>query len=61
VGEKVLFSVPSNFYPGLDLGNERLLSKEEWYQILEGLNVTSIEYYGNQYIPIKIKYLRKFL
>jgi SAM-dependent methyltransferase len=62
VGEKVLFNVPSNFYPGLDLGNERLLSRGEWYQILEGLNVTSIEYYGNYHIPIKylIKNIFKF-
>jgi hypothetical protein len=62
VGKIVLFSVPSNFYPRLDLGNERLLSKEEWHNILDGLNVEYIEYYGNHPLPIKqlIKNIFKF-
>jgi len=59
VGKIVLFSVPSNYYPDLDLGNERLLSKEDWHKVLEGLNVEYVEYYGNNIIPLKVPYLIK--
>ncbi|OGZ41603.1 MAG: hypothetical protein A3C80_00160 [Candidatus Ryanbacteria bacterium RIFCSPHIGHO2_02_FULL_45_43] len=30
VGKKVILSVPNNFYPKKDIGNERLLTKEYW-------------------------------
>ncbi len=59
VGKIVLFSVPSNYYPELDLGNERLLSKEDWHKILEGFNVEYVEYYGENIIPLNLHYLIK--
>jgi len=34
VANKVIFSVPSFWYPHRDFGNERLLRKEEWVNIL---------------------------
>ena len=34
VGRTVVFSVPNNFYPKLDFGNERLLSKNYWERLL---------------------------
>lgn len=36
VGRKVFFSVPNNFYPQKDFGDERLLSKKDWEKILAG-------------------------
>ena len=35
VGKKVVLSVPNNFYPEKDLGNERLLPKKYWDKILK--------------------------
>lgn len=34
VASSVVFSVPSNHYPRQDVGNERLLSPEEWAEIV---------------------------
>ena len=42
----VAFSVPSVFYPSQDLGDERLMRKEQWLDILKNFNVTTSEYYG---------------
>ncbi|MFC1941892.1 methyltransferase domain-containing protein [Chloroflexota bacterium] len=35
VAKKVIFSVPSDKYPGKDFGNERLLSPEQWLGLLD--------------------------
>jgi SAM-dependent methyltransferase len=42
VGKIVIFSVPSNFYPRKDFGDERLLSSNEWKEILKDFNVDFI-------------------
>lgn len=34
VGKKVVLSVPNNFYPTKDFGNERLLTKNYWEKLL---------------------------
>lgn len=34
VGKKVIFSVPNNFYPTKDFGNERLMTKKWWEDLL---------------------------
>lgn len=36
VGSDVILSVPNNFYPQKDVGDERLLSKEYWDHMLMG-------------------------
>lgn len=46
VGRKIIFSVPSKYYPIKDFGNERLLSIRDWKNILKGFEVDSIKYYG---------------
>ena len=35
VGKIVILSVPNNFYPKKDLGNERLMPQEYWQKLLE--------------------------
>jgi len=46
IAKVVIFSVPSNFYPRKDFGDERLLSLEEWGKILKDFKVSLIKYYG---------------
>jgi 2-polyprenyl-3-methyl-5-hydroxy-6-metoxy-1,4-benzoquinol methylase len=46
IGEVIIFSVPSNYYPQKDFGNERLLSPKQWETILEGFNIDLIKRYG---------------
>lgn len=55
VGKVVFISVPSNFYPRKDLGNERLLSVDEWKEILDNANIQFdyIKYYGRELFGIK--------
>ncbi len=55
VGKVVFISVPSNFYPKKDLGNERLLSVDEWKKILNNadLQFEFIKYYGHALFGIK--------
>ena len=52
VSRKVIISIPSKYYPIRDFGNERLLSIEKWSEILEGFDITCLEYYGF-YLPWK--------
>lgn len=44
----VLISVPSKFYMKKDVGDERLMSREKWLNILRGFNfnIDFIKYYG---------------
>lgn len=53
VGRVSIFSVPSNFYPRKDFGNERLLSSDDWKKILKEFNIMFIKYYGPQILGIK--------
>ena len=50
IAKTVIFSVPSNFYPKKDLGNERLLSVKEWENILANFNVSFVKYYEERFI-----------
>jgi hypothetical protein len=59
IGKTVIFSVPSNFYPKKDFGNERLLSINEWKEILKDFKVDFIMYYGTLFLGFK--YLLKNL
>jgi len=47
IGNKVVFSVPSNYYPKQEYGNERLLKLEHWKRILKDFNLESIRYYSD--------------
>jgi len=49
IGKYVLFSVPSKYYPQKDFGDERLMDKEAWLQILSSYNkfIIEIEYHGH--------------
>ena len=53
VGNTIIFSVPSRFYPRKDFGNERLLKIEEWKKIMMDFNISDAFYYGYR-IPIPI-------
>lgn len=46
VGKKIIFSVPSRYYPVRDFGNERLLGIEHWRRILQDFDIELIKYYG---------------
>ena len=46
IASKVMFSVPSVHYPAHDVGDERLLSLEDWRRILKDYVVTHLTYYG---------------
>jgi len=46
VAKKVIFSVPSFWYPQRDFGNERLLKMKEWLTILKDFRVSKSFYYG---------------
>lgn len=46
VGKKVIFSVPSFWYPRRDFGNERLMKIEDWLDILNGFRISKSFYYG---------------
>lgn len=51
VAKIVIFSVPNNYYPNKDFGNERRLSKEKWDDILKDfLLIESKNYYKKRYI-----------
>jgi hypothetical protein len=45
---KVLFSVPSFWYPGQDFGDERLMKKEDWLRILSEFKVEKASYYSGR-------------
>jgi hypothetical protein len=53
VGKVVIFSVPSNFYPRKDFGDERLLSSGDWRKILKDFHINFVRYYGPQILDIK--------
>ena len=45
VARAAVFSVPNNFYGQKDIGNERLLTKERWEQIVSRFNMVESENY----------------
>jgi len=48
VSRKVLFSVPSFWYPRQDFGNERLVRKEDWLRILSEFKLEKASYYSGR-------------
>ena len=48
VSRKVLFSVPSFWYPRQDFGDERLMKKEDWLRILSEFKVEKASYYSGR-------------
>jgi len=48
VSRKVLFSVPSFWYPKQDFGDERLMKKEDWLRILFEFKLGKASYYGGR-------------
>ena len=46
VSRKVVFSVPSFWYPRQDFGDERLMKKEDWLRILSEFKLEKASYYG---------------
>jgi len=47
VGQVVVFSVPCQTYGRRDIGDERLLTKDEWEEILSSFRVVQTQYYGD--------------
>ena len=48
VSRKVLFSVPSFWYPRQDFGDERLMKKEDWLKILSEFKLGKVSYYSGR-------------
>ncbi len=48
VSSKVLFSVPSFWYPRQDFGDERLIKKGDWLRILSEFKLEKASYYGKR-------------
>ena len=48
VSKKVIFTVPSYYFPKKDFGNERLMKKEEWESILNKFKVVKSVYFNYQ-------------
>lgn len=46
LSDKAFISVPSIYYPVRDFGNERLLAKGRWRNILSAFNIEELRYYG---------------
>jgi len=46
VARVIIFSVPTFWYPKHDFGDERLMKKEEWLEILSPFNVEKAVYYA---------------
>lgn len=51
VAKRVLFSVPNHLYMRKDFGNERLMDKAAWEQILSPFKVEFSKYYSPKYLP----------
>lgn len=47
IAERIIFSVPSYYYPEKDFGNERLMKKKDWKKILSNHNFKG-QYYGKR-------------
>jgi len=51
VAPVVIFGVPNNFYPRKDFGNERLLGKIAWENILRPYRVLLSQNYSRKFFP----------
>lgn len=49
VAKYVIFSVPNEYYPKKDFGNERLISKEKWESIIVENYLVLSKYYGRSW------------
>jgi SAM-dependent methyltransferase len=47
----VVISVPNRFYPRRDFGNERLLAKAQWENILSPFKIVESRYYSPKTLP----------
>jgi len=65
VAKTVIFSVPNNLYPQKDKGDERLLSKRVWENILKPYKIKlscnySLKFFPKWYLPrVPIQYMAK--
>lgn len=63
----VIFSVPNNFYPQKDVGDERLLGKSTWENILKPYKVVmscnySLKFFSKWYLPrVPVQYMAKLV
>jgi len=61
----VIFSVPNNFYPQKDVGDERLLGKSTWENILKPYKIVmscnySLKFFPKWYLPrVPVQYMAK--
>lgn len=51
VAKKVIFSVPNQYYPKKDFGNERLMSKKQWDNLLSRYRVVKSTNYSPKRFP----------
>lgn len=51
VAPTIIFSVPNNFYPKRDFGNERLLSQSSWKDMLKPYRVLLSRNYSPKFFP----------
>jgi 2-polyprenyl-3-methyl-5-hydroxy-6-metoxy-1,4-benzoquinol methylase len=51
VARRVAFSVPNRWYPRRDFGNERLMSRAQWENILHPYRVVKSGYYSLKFFP----------
>ena len=51
VAKQVVFSVPNQYYPRKDYGNERLMSRTQWENILSPYRILRSEYYSPKRFP----------
>jgi hypothetical protein len=65
VAKTVIFSVPNKYYRYRDLGDERLMSKDKWEEIVRGFHLVTSEEYcyqrrrPNAYLLRPLMYLCK--
>jgi SAM-dependent methyltransferase len=48
VAKVIIFSVPTFWYPRQDFGDERLMEKEDWQEILSQFNIEKAIYYSSR-------------
>ena len=65
VASTVIFSVPNNYYPQKEFGDERLMSKATWESILKPYKVEISQNYALKFLPkwyllrVPIQYMAK--
>lgn len=67
VAKMVIFSVPNNYYPRKDIGDERLLGKIKWEKILQPYKIINSSNYSLKILPkwyllrVPIQYMAKII